>query len=75
MFFFEGSDPKDRYIPVHMAAKHFGVLTQTLLTDLKLGRVPVLQVGGQWQVNEAEFKEWLRDKHAKAKEAQFGGEK
>ncbi len=58
------------FIPVQAVARHFGVLTNTLVRELQQSRVAVISIGAQYQVRQDELDAWLKQKHAEAKAQQ-----
>jgi hypothetical protein len=58
-----------KFVPVADAARHFGVVSTTLLRELQRARVATICIGNQHQVNVDELNAWLKAKHDAAKAA------
>jgi len=58
-----------QFVPVTNIARHFNVLTATMLRELRAARIPMICVGTQWQVQVDELNAWLNAKHTAAKAA------
>jgi len=56
-----------QFVPVTNIARHFNVLTATMLRELRAARIPMICVGTQWQVQVDELNAWLNAKHTAAK--------
>jgi len=62
-----------RFVPVADVARHFNVLSTTMLRELQRARVSVIYIGAQAQVNVAELEQWLQRKHNEAQKESTGG--
>jgi hypothetical protein len=58
-----------KFVPLLNLARHFNVLSTTLLRELREARVTTIQIGTQTQVNVDELNAWLKAKHDAAKAA------
>lgn len=62
-----------RFVPVADVARHFNVLSTTMLRDLQRARVSVIYIGAQAQVSVADLEQWLQRKHSEAQTESTGG--
>jgi hypothetical protein len=58
-----------KFVPLANVARHFNVLSTTLLRELQEAHVTTIRIGTQTQVNVDELNAWLKAKGDAAKEA------